>query len=257
MIYIPKFKYDLQQFAEADNGLFLADAEPAGGVGDFDDTSVEGAMTITGIVAAKNNGDYGYKINYDGVNDQAWGRFSSLGDLTELWVRMYVYIPSSLTPEAAWRQLYFGGIYDGNTYALWFGVESESTPTWYTWILRVQGQAIQKNATNFGMDEWHRVEAHWISDDTNGGGTLKVDGDVAITDENQDTSAYAIDNCRFGSVYSGSIMPESDYFYFDDVKGSSVDWVGPYSEAGGGRISRYHDLSGLAGHGQSTFNPLG
>jgi len=30
-----------------------------------------------------------------------------------------------------------------------------------------------------------------------------------------------------------------------------------YSETGGGRISRYHDLSGLGGHGQLTFNPLG
>ena len=255
-IYIPKFKYDLQLFAETE-GLFLADAEPAGGVGDFDGTSTEGDMSIAGIEAAQCHGSYGYKITYDGTNDLAYGYFT-LSDLTELWVRMYVYLPSSLTPGGTWKQLYLIQLYDGASYAIRMGIQSNATPAYYTWVSQVSGQGLGQSATNFSLDAWHYIEVHWISDGEVGGASVKVDGSgLIITDEDQDTSGFAIDSARFGSTLNTAVTPANDYFYMDDIKGSSVDWVGPYSEAGGGRISRYHDLSGLGGHGQSTFNPLG
>jgi hypothetical protein len=41
----------------------------------------------------------------------------------------------------------------------------------------------------------------------------------------------------------------ADVAYYDTV---DVDWM----EEVTGKISRYHDLSGLGGMGQTTFNPL-
>ncbi len=54
-------------------GLFIIDGESAGSTPwEFDSLSEEGSNTVALAAAAKNNGDYGYKITFDGTSDYAY-----------------------------------------------------------------------------------------------------------------------------------------------------------------------------------------
>ena len=228
-------KMNLQWFAES-GGKFILDAEDAGDSPyEFDSLQEEGDNTIAPSADAKsdNTGSTnGYKITFDGTNDFAYGvlDFTEEG---ELFVRMYVLIPTSLE-IGTWKELRFltfldGGVDRGNV-----GFESQGDVYGATWQMR-WGGANQQNNTHFTLDAWHYIEFRFHQDGATGGGQMYVDGDSIMTDLDQDTSAIAIDSLWIGSVSCSGVPGAEDYFYIDDIKGAT-SYIGPYSDAGGGSI---------------------
>jgi hypothetical protein len=222
-------------------GLFIADAEPSGGTGDFDSVTDAGGI-LSGITAAKNNGSYGYKIAYDGTNATGYGVMSGLSNLSEIFVRMYVYIPTGLNGTANYKQINFFRTFDGGTQTGRWGLQCNTTPwnfdRWYCQSFPSGGSTTTTD--QFANDTWIRVEGRFYRHASAGGCVLRIDGTDEITLLSENSSALYVDEVWLGSIYSSSgEPPNGDYFYFDDCKASDSDWVGAYS------AGETHGLAGV------------
>jgi len=210
-------------------GLFIIDAEsPGESPYEFDSVSEEGSNTIAPDMDANSgNGDstQGYKITFDGINDYAYGSYA-FTEQTVLYIRTYIYIPTALE-IGSWKELRVMNLKDGGAVQGNWGLESTGDATFAKWQLR-WGATNQQTDTNFSLDTWHYVEIYFLQDGAAGGVRLYVDGDIVLSDLDQDTSSVAIDGIDVGSFSANGAPGPGDYFYIDDIK-ADTSQVGAYS----------------------------
>jgi hypothetical protein len=225
--------------AEADDGLFLIDGESAGATPwEFTAIVDDGTAAFALDGAAKQNGSYGYSATFDGASRNCYGR-KALSDLAEIYVRAYVYIPSTFAMTITYTTVTILDLGDGSTIAINFGFycHGSTVPARWKWKSEVAGINTEATSTtNFSMDAWHRIEIHWVSA-ADGGMEILVDGTSIISDlTGQNTSAIALDNLFVGNSEDGGghVPAAGAVFYLDDIKASATGWVGAYSAAAGG-----------------------
>ena len=223
--------------AEADDGLFLIDGEDAGSTPwEFDSISEAGSMTLALDSNNPNNGTYAYRVTFDGSSEQAYGTVSFSPNVDEIYLRFYLYVPSTTT-GGNWQNAYIVRMLDNSPFAalVQFYIRTGGDGAFYSWGWIIDQGGSSTSTTNFSTDEWHYVEIHWVSDASVGGATIKVDGDTLVADEDQDTSANDLNNIRIGIDPNGSFTGGNGHTLdFDDIKAADDDWVGAYSAAGGG-----------------------
>ena len=211
-------------------GLFIIDGESAGSTPwEFDSLSEEGSNTVALAAAAKNNGDYGYKITFDGTNDYAYG-IKTFVEQTELYVRLYVYFPAGLDLGGAYANHFILRLFDGGTYIAGLGVRSTlSTPStpnqWYFDYRFAAGYA-----AGLTTNTWHYIEIRFLQHGSAGGAEGWINGDAIFSDVNQ-AEAAAVDTIHVGAPGGGSIPGAADYLYIDDIK-ADTSYIGAYSVGG-------------------------
>lgn len=207
-------------------GIFIIDGEDAGSTPwEFDSLTEDDSCTIALDSDAKHEGTYGYKILFDGVGDTAQGEYA-FAEQTEMYVRFYIYIPSTFNLENTWDLEGTFHLLDGVSTLAQFGLSSmgATTPVRWAWAYEFSWSY---DDTNFATDTWHYVEIRFLNDGASGGIEVWVDGDKIGTDLDQDTSADKPDNMQIGGL-AGSISPNGDFFYIDDIK-ADTSYIGAYS----------------------------
>ena len=191
-------------------GLFIIDGEDAGSTPwEFDSLSEEGGNTIALDAAAKNNGDNGYKITFDGSGDFAYGIKGHVAQ-TELYVRLYIYIPSSLQFNSSFDVQSVLEMRDSVSVCK-MGFRSGATQDPAQWSMSWRFTDTF-SSTNFSMDTWHYIELRFLKDNvgTSGGAQMWVDGDLIATDLDQ-AADYDPDEMRIGAHF-GSTNPDAGSF---------------------------------------------
>lgn len=209
-------------------GLFILDGEDAGTTPwEFSSLVVGGTATFALDADAKNNGTYGYTAHGDGTN-ACYGK-KSFAEQAEIYVRFYVYIPST-SSFATWDYPILAELIDGTDTTVWaFGVHTTSGPA--EWFAKYDEASAQTSNTNFSVDAWHRVEIRFLSASSNGGIQVWIDGDAvaALSDFDNNSSALVPDNLWIGSVTAGKLGSGGEVFY-DDIK-ADTSAIGEYSGA--------------------------
>ena len=203
------------------NGL---DAE-TGDTSQFTSVVEGGTNTLTADVAAKAHGSYGFKVSYLGSSGTAYGS-KTFATQTTQYHRFYIYIPSSLT-ITSYSTINFFQLRAGGTYVAQVGAQLFGNQRW---AAQYRYDSLVYNVLNFSKDAWHYVEVKWVKDASVGGIEVKVDGDVALTDMNNDTSSYDVDEIRIGDVEGNDTPDNGDYFYFDDALGDTSP-IGPFVDS--------------------------
>lgn len=204
--------------------IFDIDAENTVSPYGFDSVTIEGTMTFAPDVSAKYTGSYGFKIVADGTNDEADG-YVNFTNQSEIYVRLYVYIPTGFSVQAATGTAIFIYLRDsaGQT-ACAAGIRGSEDSTPNQWIMKYL-TAAQYSTTNFSFDTWHCMEIHYLVADSVGGCEMWIDGDSVLTDLNQTTSNQAAD-VYIGLSAQGDICGASDYLYMDNIKAATTGPIG-------------------------------
>lgn len=207
--------------------IFDIDAENTVSPYGFDSVTTEGTMTFAPDAAAKYTGSYGFKIVADGTNDQADG-YVNFADVSEIYVRIYVYIPTGFSVQAATGTAILIYLRDsaGQT-ACAAGIRGSSSSTPDQWIMKYL-TAAQYSVTNFSFDTWHCMEIHYIVANDVGGCEMWIDGDSVLTDLNQTTTNNAAD-VYIGLSAQGDICGASDYLYIDNIVAATTGPIGETS----------------------------
>jgi hypothetical protein len=219
-------------------GLFVCDAED-GGVADFDSVSQPGSSTFGASSAQKAHGSYGYRGYHDGTNNANGTKAISFTG-TDLYVRMYIYIPSAAALTAYWQQLPILNVYSGANEIALLGVangggepQGAITHFWFSEDLGTGGGSYIAGLTK---DAWHYLEVHWYKHATAGYVEYKVNGGTAAKTSAGDhnTSSFTPTSIKagFAGGYGGTI-PSGLTIYVDDIKVSLDGWIGAYSDGGG------------------------
>jgi hypothetical protein len=223
--------------AELDDGLFLCDAEPSGGLGDFDDTT-DPYNILTTTSGEVNNGGYAYRVTYSGTSAQTAYAIMAASSVSSLYFRMYVYIPSTIRGSLNYKYIQFCRFNDsGNSEIARLGVQCDLTPWEYDkWLLQTWPSGTAQTSTEyFATDTWVRLEGRFINDATSGGVVMRIDGNQVLASTTENTSSFYCDEVRIGSI-SNSDPATGDKIYFDDCKAYTSDWVGAYQEAPTGAV---------------------
>ncbi len=230
--------------AELDDGLFLIDGEDAGSTPwEFDSVIVGGSNTFALDVAAKNNGTYGYKASFVGSPPDRNSRgIKTLSDPSTIYVRAYVFLSAGFAMGAAYENLQLLALVDGMTDIIVLGVYEHDGGELARWwkISEVGGVGEENDTTNFSLNAWHYLEIKFVAG-TGSDGIVecRVDGTVLFggADTGLSSSALAPDTLQVGAQADRGQEPvNGSFIYFDDIKAATDDWVGAYSDAGGGII---------------------
>lgn len=224
-------------------GIVVIDAEE-GDTSEFDSVTQEGSNTFAADAGAANNGSYGFKITYDGTNDEAYG-YDGFTAETDVYARCYVYIPSTLTSATAWSRTFFLGIWDAAVPCARASFKYNGSNTAYTWETWLAYGVVDTDATNFSTDAWHYVEIRYLKHAATGGVQMWVDGTLVHDDLDQ-AAGLDPDRVYVGSTSGSTPAVASDYFYLDDIK-VDTSQVGAYSDAGGASVPLIKPLYGPLG----------
>lgn len=217
-------------------GILIIDAEDAGTTPyEFDSLFEDGSCTLTVDAAAKNNGSYGYLMTFDGANNSIYGQVG-FTEQTTIYARAYFYFPSSLSAASAdtWMPLV---LYDDTValcyLRLYMATDGSMTRQRF-YYLHDSGQSYEAlDNGSVSSDAWHYIELRYTSGNGTGVAACRIDG-VQVDGGHTDLiNTGACDSIRVGQV-SALVPDENDVAYFDDVKLATDDWVGAYSDAGGG-----------------------
>jgi len=206
-------------------GLFVIDAE-TGDTTQFSSTFAGGSNSITANASAKNNGDYGFKMLFDGAYDTAYG-MKSITPADEIYLRFYIYIPSSLTIAVGYTMRVFGAN-EPLSNQVRFGIYNAYGTM--MWKLQVAYDSVDF-ADEFALDTWIRVEIRYLKHTTNGGAEAWINGTKYASDLDQDLSTQ-ISSVYIGACQCGSNPDAGDYFYLDDIK-ADTSYIGAYAAGGG------------------------
>jgi hypothetical protein len=189
-----------------------------------------------------NHGTYAYRFTSDASEGEAYGQYAWTNtDKNEYWVRTYLYIDPDMSLAAGYSANYFMGGFDGGTYLFRIGFRSGGAGPPTEWYCAYKYSGSSSN-TNFATGTWLRVEVKFVTSGTVGGYALYVDGDLVISDLDQDTSGEYWDTMRLG-LYDNNRQSDGDYIDFDDNVGDTSQ-PGVYSDDAGG-------ISGTSADGTS------
>lgn len=211
-------------------GLFIIDGEDAGSTPwEFDSLTEEGSNTFALDVNAKNNGSYGYRATFDGVNDDCRG-VKAFSEVNEIYARAYIYIKADLDLDATSRALTVFALYDGATRICRVDIKAgggSATPIMWAFDDRDHSATSE---INFSRGAWHYIEIHWkAGTGADGGGQFWVDGDLLFDSLDGDHTAYLVDEIRIGGMAStGYPDTNGDTIDFDDIK-ADTSYIGAYS----------------------------
>lgn len=229
--------------AEADDGLFLIDGEDAGTTPwEFSSVVDDGTCVFDLNDTAEQNGTYGYKALFDGASRNCYATLD-LADPSTIYFRGYVKFSAGFAMGSTYENVNLFLLRDGTTDIIVFGAYCHDATELVRWwkISEVDGIAEETDATEFSLNVWHRIEIKFVAG-TGSDGIVecKCDGTTLFgaADTGLSTSALAPDTLIVGGYEDRGQEPANGaYMYFDDIKAATGDWVGEYSEAGGGGSS--------------------
>ena len=194
--------------------LIIIDAEE-GDLSEWDSITESAGNTITADASAKYNGDYGFKIIFNGSAGTAYGT-KTFTENNESWFRFYIYVPTGFNGADTYNIVNVGDLYDGGSYVGQFGLKTMGSSTVVGWNCRYMYTSLW-SSTNFSNDEWHYVEIKYVRDAVNGGVVMYVDGNEIINNTGYDSSSKYVDTLRFGWTDAGDAPTSDDYLYLDDL----------------------------------------
>lgn len=221
-----------------DPGLALADAEPLGGIGDFNGgTLVEGSNALQGIADAAIHGANGYRATFNSAtadNDAACGFLDPGSAQVEIYARKTFEIPAFSYPfsgSGPLQELAIVTILDSD-----FGVEAyvryrASSVNRYIYdCLYWDGSAWQAIGTALSISggTTYTVELRWLRSTgaTDGAVQFWVDGTSRGSASHNNTALTGY--VSFGPLFGG-IPADGEYLDFDDCKLSTTQigyWAG-------------------------------
>ena len=223
--------------------IAVIDGEDAGTTPwEWDNLAEEGGCTFALDAGAANHGSYGYKFTGDGSNNYAYGYVTFAGQ-TELYFRYYIYIPSTFNHSEGTDYAYVGYMQDGAAGKVIAGFQCTPNPA--AWALWYSGGVFSTSATNFSVDEWHRVEIRFYAG-SGADGVVQcwIDGDLVFDHTGLNFAGVEIDKVLAGQMDTTLLPDNGDYFYLDDILFSTTGPIGAY--AGGA-------LPGGSGNMRATF----
>jgi hypothetical protein len=190
-----------------------------------------GSATIAASATAKDHGSYGFLFTSNGT-DLAYGGMT-FAAVDEVYVRFYVYIPSSLNVgTGAGENLMFIDFNAVLSDEVRFGVISGAGGFPYQWVSRIAGTQYY-SSTNYSADAWHYIEIRYLKGAAlNGGAEVWVDGskDASLSNISNTMNVQAT-KLFLGPQYLTSAIGAGDVMYFDDLKANSA-YIGAYAESG-------------------------
>ena len=176
-------------------------------------------VTFSATTASKNNGDYGWELDFDGTNIYAYGTYA-FSQYTDVYVRFYYKVTDlNILPN------------DNDEFVI---LNMRDGTTTHCYVMLYNGFGGNRLGIGAGGADpfvaigyyevydtnWHYVEVFYDNDASTGGFTVSIDGTVRISDLDNDSSAVFIDNILFGSsdVAGNTETNPGDYIvYFDDL----------------------------------------
>jgi hypothetical protein len=220
----------------AETGLFVLDAEDAGSTPWQFDSVVN---VISEQAAAKNNGNAGWRVNFDGVVTTGYGIKAYAFSGGDYYARSYIFLPTGFDIGGNYGLCRLGGQfrYSASPCAFW-GVKSAGTGTPAQWYAAIGNNSnIVYAAAAVTLNTWHYVEIHLHPHATAAYVDLWVDGvgpvtksDVAFGDT---PSAYWA-----GCTLSDYTPSNGQYYYLDDVVGKNT-YIGAYAAGGHPAMKRF------------------
>ena len=207
------------------SGLFVIDAE-TGDESQWDSLVLSGGNTFTADVTAKHNGEYGFKALFGGSGDYSSGRKNLDTPLTEVYVRFYVYFPSSSYPmknQVGDAQVYgifhLNDISNGSPFLIAIAAKDDLLEIDY--VIHGTNSSTYDNTSiheSISTDEWHSIELYGKIGNGDGECEVWLDGVSILHKENIINDNWDIDYVSVGSEMSSYNTTASEYFYIDDIK---------------------------------------
>jgi len=210
---------------------------------DFEDTdgdceveeSSNGAIDQLNAAAAA-HGKYGVKLTFDGSGLDLFVAGNGGSDVSEIYLRFYIYVDSNIAGLDANALYVIAGVYNagftGSVLLLVF-TDGDGLPVYWYWSDE-GGLAAFDTAHLVAFDTWVMLEMHELSA---GSGVLEGRVDKANFD-----NQGAGDNSAGPDIGGGHIMgwqnsgqtlipANGEFLYYDDyvTKEGSGDWIGEYA----------------------------
>ncbi len=201
-----------------------------GDLSEFDSISAPGTTVLAAAADAKIHGNYGFKVTFNGSNDEAFGALA-FPEQSVFWLRFYVYVPSSFNQNDNFSTLPLINVIDGNNRVFGFGVGTEAATKTDRWYIEYRF-SFTKFTTKFTTDEPHLVEIKYTKDAVNGGVEVYIDNEKVAENMGNDSSAYSPDNLEAGHPGGADIPDSGNHYYLDDIIGTT-ERRGAYSVPGG------------------------
>jgi hypothetical protein len=216
-----------------DPGLFLADAEDAGGSPfEFTGTYYTGTNTVTVDAAAKAHGSYGYKVNFDGTNENSALYYALGSSKSELYARGYFYISADFDLNSTWDTLGIFALSHNGTFKINFNLRTQGGgETVVGWRVVGGGITSTDDTGTYSDETFHYIDLYWRAeseaDAGDGEAQAWVDGVSIYHEEDLSTGTDDITRIYVGSN-GGSVPNNTDFIYFDDIKLASTGPIGAY-----------------------------
>jgi hypothetical protein len=222
--------------AESNGSIFGPINAETGNTSQFTSVGVAGTPVniLTAEAAAKNNGTYGFKHDFNGNASRCEG-FINFTEVDAGYFRFYLFVPTGFQCATNYENCGVIGLWDATQEICALNIRSTGSTTPSRWYWEVVGGSSDAGGdATFHLDTWMRIEIHWVAGTgANGIVNITVDG-TALTDQtNLARSSDRADNIRIGCNQYYAVPLDGGYFYTDDIKGDSSA-IGAYAEEGGG-----------------------
>jgi hypothetical protein len=179
----------------------------------------------------------------DGTNDVCCG-ITTYAAQSDVWHRVYIYIPSSLELSISNGELTFYAIRDTVSRELIvLQMRGNSTYSPYQWTYSSADFPWSSSTEGWGKDTWHYIDVHWDGA-TSGGCDIWVDGTQTKSTWGVDLSSYQNDEIRAGMYQGGGGLPSSSKGYFlDEIEIGTTGPIGPLSTAAAGVVPQISILN--------------
>lgn len=226
-------------------GLFVIDGEDAGAgtPWEFSSITVDTNQTFAlASDASAGHGDStnGYKLTWDGADDVSTGYKDFATNLSEVYVRFYVNIATTVA-VAQWATLYLFSLIGASSTTTLGQVRidrsSAGTGAPQRWSILGQDLTALATVSTFAVDTWKRVDVHWIAGTgADGGFEVWIDDTALFSELNNNLTSYSAYKIIMGNVAAGSNPATGSIIYFDDIKAAATGPIGTYTAAATGGI---------------------
>ncbi len=204
-------------------------------------STVVGTNSMDVIAAAKNNGTYGFELDYAGSDGDLYGR-ADFSAQTQIYVRFYAWWPTGAWPDSHQGTSRYGAlieILDGSDNILTkirMQYSSTSLQTYRVYHRDSASLTFTSEENVFTADQWTRVEMLWKQGNGNGEVRLWIDGSEVFTKTDLTVATETATYVLIGHHIVTGAPTASQYIYLDDIKANTTGPIGAYVDAPGGIV---------------------
>jgi len=247
----------LSQESESSGGTQFRDGFESGNFSAWTGTYVTPGETATVVGTLPYQGNYSAKFTSNGTGGfEAAYSYESVPTSLKLYAGGYFYVSQSgiADNDDHFYFIKFSSGTNGVAYAGWR--RTGGVDRWDLVVRDAHGWAIVDSNSSLSLNKWYRLELYWVEGATNGHGELYVNGALACSIRDENTTAFGgIDQVRFGLPEIYSSGPTTVYADFCRILGAP-----PWDPNQDGKVS-LQDVSIVtmkygSNIGSPNWNPL-